>query len=63
MEPALIAALLFKQLATLNTDTKLFRDVEGSRWRGATRAFAAWTERVGAPKLLQRSVKAQAALS
>ncbi|HEX2544341.1 MAG TPA: 5'-3' exonuclease H3TH domain-containing protein [Ramlibacter sp.] len=52
-------ALLFKQLATLRTDAKLFADVEDLRWRGPTPAFAAWTERVGAPKLLERCLKAQ----
>jgi 5'-3' exonuclease len=56
------AAMLFKRLATLDTDAKLFRDVEELRWRGTTRAFAAWTERIGAPKLLQRSLEAQARL-
>jgi 5'-3' exonuclease len=53
------AAMLFKRLATLDTGAKLFRDVEELRWRGPTRAFAAWTERIGAPKLLQRSLEAQ----
>ncbi|ROZ74393.1 5'-3' exonuclease H3TH domain-containing protein [Ramlibacter sp. WS9] len=52
------AALLFKNLATLRTDAKLFRDVEALRWQGPTNAFAAWAERMGAPKLLQRSLKA-----
>ena len=55
-------AMLFKRLATLKTDAKLFRDVEALRWRGPTPAFAAWTERVAAPKLLQRSLQAQAKL-
>jgi hypothetical protein len=49
---------LFKLLATLRTDAKLFADVEELRWRGPTDAFAAWTERVGAPKLLQRCIEA-----
>jgi 5'-3' exonuclease len=53
------AALLFKRLAKLRTDAKLFRDVEELRWRGPTSAFADWTERMGAPKLLERSLKAQ----
>jgi 5'-3' exonuclease len=53
-------AMLFKQLATLRTDAKLFSDVDELRWRGPTPAFAAWTERIGAPKLLQRSLEAQA---
>jgi 5'-3' exonuclease len=56
------AARLFKRLATLQTDAKLFRDVDKLRWRGPTRAFAAWTERIGAPQLLQRSLEAQAKL-
>src|SRR6267143_4856990 len=37
-------ALLFKKLATLRTDAPLFKKVETLRWRGATPAFAAWTE-------------------
>ena len=56
------AAMLFKQLATLRTDAKLFRDVEELRWRGPTPAFAAWTERVAAPNLRKRALKAQAKL-
>jgi 5'-3' exonuclease len=56
------AAMLFKQLATLRTDAKLFRDVEALRWRGATDAFAAFTERAGAPRLMERALKARAKL-
>jgi 5'-3' exonuclease len=55
-------ALLFKQLATLRTDAPLFHDVDELRWRGPTRAFAAWTERMEAPRLLERCLKAQIAL-
>ena len=55
-------ALLFKDLATLRTDAPLFRDVDALRWRGPTSAFAAWTERMEAPRLLERSLKAQTAL-
>jgi 5'-3' exonuclease len=55
----LAAAKLFKQLATLRTDAKLFQDVEELRWRGATEAFAAWTDRVGAAKLFERCLAAQ----
>jgi 5'-3' exonuclease len=54
------AAMLFKQLATLRTDAKLFRDVEELRWRGPTPAFGAWAERIGAPKLLERASRAPA---
>jgi 5'-3' exonuclease len=50
-------ALLFKNLATLRTDAELFRDVDELRWRGHTRAFAAWTERMEAPRLLERCLK------
>ena len=57
------AALLFKRLATLRTDAPLFADVDELRWRGPTDAFAAWTELVGAPKLLERCLKAQAAVA
>jgi len=53
-------AMLFKRLATLDTGAKLFRDVEELRWRGPTRAFAAWTERIAAPNLLKRSLEAAA---
>jgi 5'-3' exonuclease len=56
------AALLFKRLATLVTDAPLFADVDALRWHGPTDSFAAWTERLGAPKLLQRCLDAQAGL-
>ena len=52
-------ALLFKRLATLRTDARLFDDVASLQWRGPTAAFAAWTERVGAPRLLQRALALQ----
>ena len=53
-------ARLFKRLATLRTDASLFSDVETLRWRGPTNAFGAWTERVKAPKLLERALEVQA---
>ncbi|HEX7273710.1 MAG TPA: hypothetical protein VF420_16320, partial [Casimicrobiaceae bacterium] len=55
-------ALLFKKLATLRTDAPLFRDVDELRWRGPEKAFAAWTERMDAPQLLERALKAQRAI-
>jgi 5'-3' exonuclease len=55
------AALLFKRLATLRTDAKLFSNVDELRWRGPTPALAAWAERAGAPKLLQRAQDASVA--
>jgi 5'-3' exonuclease len=53
-------ALLFKRLATLRTDADLFRDVDELRWTGPTNAFASWTQRMEAPRLLERSFKAAA---
>lgn len=54
-------ALLFKNLATLRTDARLFRDVDELRWRGPTNAFAAYAERMGDGRLLERSLKAPVA--
>ncbi len=51
-------ALLFKDLATLRTDAPLFRDVDELEWRGPTSGFAAWVERIGDKRLLERSLKA-----
>jgi 5'-3' exonuclease len=51
-------ALLFKELATLRTDAPLFDGVVRLRWRGATSGFAAWTERMQAPRLLDRCTRA-----
>jgi len=53
-------ALLFKRLATLVTDASLFADVEALKWQGPTAGFAAWADSVGAPKLIQRCLDAQA---
>jgi hypothetical protein len=33
----------------------LVGDAADGQWRGPTTAFAAWTERLGAPRLLERS--------
>src|ERR1700682_6277603 len=43
-------ALLFKNLATLRTDARLFSDVAELCWRGPTDAFAGWTERMEDPR-------------
>ena len=51
-------ALLFKNLATLRTDAPLFKNSKTLRWRGATPAFAAWADRMEAPRLLERCEKA-----
>jgi 5'-3' exonuclease len=54
-------ALRFKDLATLRTDAPLFRDVDELRWRGPTPAFAAFSESLGDPRLLQRCLAAPGA--
>jgi 5'-3' exonuclease len=56
-------ALLFKDLATLRTDAPLFRDVDELRWRGPTGAYASWTKRMKAPRLLERCREAQSHLN
>jgi 5'-3' exonuclease len=43
-------ALLFRTLATLRTDLKLFDDVEELRWRGPTPRFDAWATRLDAAR-------------
>jgi 5'-3' exonuclease len=50
-------ALLFKNLATLRRDARLFADVHELRWRGPTESFAAMAAKIGDPKLLERSRK------
>ena len=44
----------YKNLRTLRTDAPLFDNSETLRWRSATPAFAAWTDRMKAPRLLER---------
>jgi 5'-3' exonuclease len=51
-------ALLFKDLATLRTDAPVFRGLDELAWRGPASAFAAWTDRLGDARLLERSRKA-----
>jgi 5'-3' exonuclease len=51
-------ALLFKDLATLRSDARLFGTVDDLRWRGPTEAFAAIAERIGDEGLLTRCVRA-----
>jgi 5'-3' exonuclease len=52
-------ALLFKTLATLRTDAALFRDVDELKWQGPTTRFAAYVERLGDVRLLERCSKAK----
>jgi 5'-3' exonuclease len=55
------AALLFKNLATLRADAPLFRDVGELRWNGPVPSFPSMVERLGDPRLLERSkVRAKA---
>jgi 5'-3' exonuclease len=56
-------ALLFKRLATLRTDAKLFKDVDQLKWRGPTSAFAELTAKIGEPKLLTRANELAAKVS
>ena len=51
-------ALLFKDLATLRTDAPLFGNVDELEWRGPGPEFAGWAERLGNPRLLERSLRA-----
>jgi 5'-3' exonuclease len=50
-------ALLFKKLATLRTDARLFTDVDELQWRGPTERFSTWCARIGDPRLLARAHK------
>jgi 5'-3' exonuclease len=64
--PALLAkrrelALLFKELATLRTDAPLFDNVDELAWRGPTAGFEACAQRIDAPRLVERTRKAQRA--
>jgi hypothetical protein len=52
-------ALLFKRVAALRTDARLFRDMDELRWRGATNEFAGYGESLGDARLLQRCLAAQ----
>jgi len=48
-------ALLFKRLATLRIDAKLFETVDELEWRGPTPGFAGTCERLGAPDLWRKA--------
>jgi 5'-3' exonuclease len=52
-------ALLFKNLAKLRSDACLFRNIDELRWRGPTEGFATCVERLGDPRLLERSLRPQ----
>jgi 5'-3' exonuclease len=48
-------ALLFRDLATLRTDARVFEDVDELEWRGSTAEFAPLCERMGASALAERA--------
>jgi len=56
-------AWLFKKLATLRTDARLFRNVDKLKWLGPTDGFSPLTERMGSPRLAIRATKASRRLS
>jgi len=53
-------ALLFKKLATLRTDARLFTDADELQWHGPTERFATYCAQLGNPGLLARAEKASA---
>jgi 5'-3' exonuclease len=48
-------ALLFKRLATLQTDAPLFKKTEELRWKGPTSSFTNFATKINEPKLLARA--------
>ncbi|HEY0687013.1 MAG TPA: 5'-3' exonuclease H3TH domain-containing protein [Steroidobacter sp.] len=56
-------ALLFKRLATLRTDARLFDSVDALEWRGPTPEFVAYADQSGDARLLDRCRKAAAKLA
>ncbi len=50
-------ALLFKRLATLRTDAKLFKKIDSLRWRGPSPAFEKFAAKAKEPRLLERAVR------
>lgn len=50
-------ALLFKRLATLTSDARLFKTVDELRWRGPTSAFAELAVELGDARLPERCAK------
>lgn len=48
-------AFLFRTLATLRSDAKLFGGTDELRWTGPTREFASYAKYIGAPELIERA--------
>jgi 5'-3' exonuclease len=55
-------ALLFKKLATLRTDAKLFHNVDELQWRGPRKDFPDYARRLGGESLIERAHKAHQSL-
>lgn len=51
-------ALLFKRLATLRTDAKLFTDAKELRWKGPASSFEEFAQKINEPRLYERAVSA-----
>lgn len=56
-------ALLFKELATLDTNDALFKDVDELQWKGHLPSFEAFTKKINEPRLLEKARKLKAQLS
>jgi 5'-3' exonuclease len=56
-------AILFRRLATLRTDIKLFDDVDELRWRGPTSAFDSLAARLDAARTERTGASARRSLS
>ena len=54
-------ALLFKNLATLRADARLFKTVDDLRWRGPTQTFASIAAKLGDARLVARAESAAGA--
>ena len=50
-------AMLFKDLATLRTDVKLFKKADELKWKGPSKSFEKFAKKMDAPKLLERAHK------
>jgi 5'-3' exonuclease len=55
-----VLALLFKTLATLRTDAKLYDNVDQLQWRGPTTEFASVCEQLGLSDVYTRAVRTAA---
>jgi 5'-3' exonuclease len=56
-------ALLFKTLATLNTEAELFAHITQLKWRGPAADFPAAAERLGDTRLVARAARAAAKIA